>query len=312
MTTLRRAIHWFVEPAPEASVTITPPAAEFYPPDAIDAETLRGWLPPIAADPAAPALTAEVRPAAAGPGAWTADAPSPTAEPRPRAAGPVQRTGAAEPPRRPRKRRRVATDPPATTAGAPPVALPPGLLPVTCAAVLGRPGEAEPVAASLALALRRRLHAKAATVIATGGAPADPDSSGGSSAARRVAAAFTAHGIAATARGRLTWVTLPPDETQAVAAARRAALVGPPAVLALIAPRTEAWDELLAEQDLLVVVTPDPEGPLVRLATSTLPPVPIRIVRPLPRGLARNLARAGLKPTRPASALLTAADEAVE
>jgi hypothetical protein len=233
MTQLRRAIHWFVEPAPDAAPPEPPPARTAAP----------GSPPPL--DP----------------------------------------------------------DPLAFDSG-------PGLRQITYAAVLGRPREAEPVAASLALALRRRLHARAATVVVTGEVPAtmDPAASGGSSAARRVAAALTAHGLEATARGRLAWVRLPENEREAVAGAQRAGLVGPPAVLAITVPRTDAWDELLAAQDLVVVVTPDPEGPLVRLATATLPPVPVRIVRPLTRGPARSLARAGLKPVRPIGALLMPSD----
>ncbi len=99
-------------------------------------------------------------------------------------------------------------------------------------------------------------------------------------------------------RGRLAWVRLDPAESQLAAAARRVALIAAPAVLAVTAPRSFALDEALAEQDLLVIVTADPEGPLARLVSSGLPPVPVVPVRPLGRGPRRVLARAGLRAPR--------------
>jgi hypothetical protein len=190
----------------------------------------------------------------------------------------------------------------------PPVALVTDAV-VTSAAVLGRAGEAEPVAAALALALRRETRAKAATVAVIG--PAPPDAAGqgaaggGAAAARRAGGRLEAHGFEAHVRGRLAWVRLDPSDADlAAAAARRVALIAAPAVLAVTAPRSVALDGALAEQDLLVIVTADPEGPLARLVSNGLPPVPLVPVRPLTRGPRRALARAGLRAPRAVRNLL--------
>jgi hypothetical protein len=169
---------------------------------------------------------------------------------------------------------------------------------VTSAAVLGRPGEVEPVAAALALALRRESRARAAAVVVAGPAPPEPAEGGGGSAARRVAARLAAHGLDARVRGRLAWVRLDPAAPQFLATARRVTLIAAPAVLAVTAPRSAELDEALAEQDLLVIVAADPHGPLARLAASGLPQVPVVTLRPLGRGPARTLARAGVRSGR--------------
>jgi hypothetical protein len=176
---------------------------------------------------------------------------------------------------------------------------------VTSAAVLGRPRDVEPVAAALALALRRDARAKAAAVAVVGPAAAEPAADGGgATAARRLVARLDAHGLPARVRGRLAWVRLDPEDPQLVSAARRVTLVAAPAVLAVTSARTAAIDEVLAEQDRLVVVTGEPEGPLARLAAEGLPPVPVVFTRPLSRGPARALARAGLRPPRAARHLV--------
>ena len=174
---------------------------------------------------------------------------------------------------------------------------------VTSAAVLGRAGEVEPVAAALALALRRESRAKAATVAIVGPGPAD-NAGGSGAAARRTGVRLAAHGFEAQVRGRLAWVRLDPSDSHLATAARRLTLVAAPAVLAVTAPRTAALDEALAEQDLLVIVTADPEGPLARLVSSGLPPVPLVPVRPLSRGPRRTLARAGVRAPRAVRHLL--------
>jgi hypothetical protein len=184
---------------------------------------------------------------------------------------------------------------------APPApAVPAGLVAggvVTSAAVLGRVGEVEPVAAAVALSLRRQSRAKAATVAVVG--PALPvEAGGGSAAARRIVARLDAHGFQAHVRGRLAWVRLDPADHEFVAVARRVALIAAPAVLAVTAPRTSALDDALAEQDLLIVVTAEPGGPLAQLVTGGLPRVPVVPVRPLPRGPRRALARAGVRAPR--------------
>jgi hypothetical protein len=176
---------------------------------------------------------------------------------------------------------------------------------ITSAAVLGRPGEAEPVAAALALALRRDCRAKAGAVVVVGSLPDELcDRAGGGGAARRVVDRLDAHGLHACVRGRLAWLRLDPGDPRFAAAARRATLLAAPAVLAITAPRTVAIDEALAEQDLLVMVTGHPDGPLARLAAAGLPGVPLAITHPFGRGLAPALARAGLRPPRSIRALV--------
>ena len=169
------------------------------------------------------------------------------------------------------------------------------------AAVLGRPREVEPVAAALALALRRDTRAKVATVVLVGGGPVEAAGRGGA-AARRVVARLEAQGLEARVRGRLVWVRLDPGDPQLLAWVRRAMYVGAPAVLAVAAPRSAAIDEALAEQDLVVLVTGEPDGPLARSAAVGLDGVPIVPAAPLTRGPARALARARSCGRRPGCA----------
>jgi hypothetical protein len=158
--------------------------------------------------------------------------------------------------------------------------------PLSCAAVLGRPGEAEPVAAAVALALR----APAATVIVFGEPEPVPVDAVGTRAARRLVARLAAHGFDAAPRGRLAWTHAPPD------AAARAAVAGAPAVLAITAALTGTLEGAIARQDLAIVVAPDHDGPLARLAVASLEQLglPVLTTPPLHRGLARRLARAGI------------------
>jgi hypothetical protein len=176
---------------------------------------------------------------------------------------------------------------------------------VTSAAVLGRPGEVEPIAAALALALRHESRARAAAVAIVGPVPpAFGEGSSGTAAARRLGARLEAHGLEAQVRGRLAWARLDPEDPQLVSAARRVTLAAAPAILAITAPRTTTIDDALGEQDLLVIVAADPEGPLARLAATGLDGAPVVTVRPLARGVSRSLARAGLRAPRPVRALL--------
>src|SRR5215207_9987283 len=94
-------------------------------------------------------------------------------------------------------------------------------LALVSAAVLGRPREVEPVAAALALALRRDTRAKVATVVLVGGRPVDT-TGGGGPAARRVVARLEAQGLQARVRGRLAWVDLDPGDPELLACIRRA------------------------------------------------------------------------------------------
>ena len=182
-----------------------------------------------------------------------------------------------------------------------------GAEPITMAAVLGRPDEAEPVAAAVALVLSQAVRARAAIVAVLRAAPAAPGPGGSAAAppapgpggtrgARRLAARLGAHGLAARPQGRLVWVRLSADEAHVTV--RRVAAMGAPVVFAVTAPRTPALDELLAEQDLIVVVTADAEGPLARLALAVHPATRTLVAPPLRRGPARSLARGGVRPAR--------------
>jgi hypothetical protein len=193
-----------------------------------------------------------------------------------------------------------------------------GVRPASTAAVLGRPGQAEPVAAALALVLRRRESARAAGVVVLApeesGAAAAPDPRNGmaTAAARRLADRLDACGLAAEPRGRLAWVQLPAAPVQAVAAVRRATAVGAPTVLALTVARSTEVDDLLVEQDLLVVVTTDPTGPLATLAAEDLGAAsspPVAAIRPLPPGPLRALATAGFSAGRFGARLVAALGE---
>jgi hypothetical protein len=155
------------------------------------------------------------------------------------------------------------------------------------AAVIGRRGEAEAVAAGIALALRGDAPAAAVIVVAE---QAAPTADGGTPAARRLAARLDAHGFAAAARGRLVWAYVEPD------AALRAALVaGEPAVLAITVPLDPALELAIADQDLAIVVTRDEHGPLAQIATASLAGHNVTVTGPLPRGLPRLMARWGLR-----------------
>jgi hypothetical protein len=179
---------------------------------------------------------------------------------------------------------------------------------LTAAAVLGRPGEVEPWAAALALALLRRMTERAGAVVVIGAESGEPVT-GGTPAAGRLAARLRAHGLPAAERGRLAWVPLGADD---VPAAHRATIVAAPAVLAVTTPLTGALERVLADLDLIVLVTSRPDGPLAELATATLGTlgVPLLTGPPLPRGPARALARAGIATARSVRALLAALDGA--
>jgi hypothetical protein len=158
---------------------------------------------------------------------------------------------------------------------------------IASAAVIGRPGEAEPVAAGVALALRGPA---AAAVVIVVGEPRMPHADGGTRAARRLAARLEAHGFEAAARGRLAWAYVNPD------AARRAARVsGAPVVLAITAPLDLALELAISDQDLAIVVARDEHGPLAQLATATLACPDVTTTAPLPRGVSRLLALRGLR-----------------
>jgi hypothetical protein len=120
----------------------------------------------------------------------------------------------------------------------------------------------------------------------------------GSPAARRLAAALAARGHAASAAGRLAVVALPSDGQAAESAVRRLA-AGPaecPVVLVLAGPRSQAADELLAEQDLVLVARRGEEDATVAdLAVHALAARGLAVGSlPVPHGPARILAARGL------------------
>jgi hypothetical protein len=107
---------------------------------------------------------------------------------------------------------------------------------------------------------------------------------------------LAAHGLAATASGRLAWLALDPSPADAATQLLRArALVDAPLVLAMAGPRPAAFEPLLADADLaLVVLSADAEEPLRALALATLPSRASFAVPPIPPGPPRWAAMAGL------------------
>jgi hypothetical protein len=129
--------------------------------------------------------------------------------------------------------------------------------------------------------------------------------------ARRLAAALAARGLDAAPCGRAVTVALPADPSAAlVAAARAAAAAGAaPVVLVLGGPRAAAFDDLLAVQDLLLVVTrPGTGAAIAGLALAGLPdPAPPAGTCALALGPAgRALAAAGLAVPAPLRSALRA------
>jgi ribonuclease E len=129
---------------------------------------------------------------------------------------------------------------------------------------------------------------------APSGAPALPG-------AAALCARLARRGLPVSARGRLVWLLLPPDDESAVPVLRHAeaAAADAPAVLAVGRPRDETVDVLLAEREL-VVVAAAPDSPLGRAAAADTAPlrVPIHATGRLPHGLARLAALAGLRAPR--------------
>jgi hypothetical protein len=165
------------------------------------------------------------------------------------------------------------------------------------AVVLGTADDAPPLAAALAGALRAVSRAPAAVTAVWSPVPSEPHDPTPLAlpASRRLAARLSARGLEASARGRLAWVALPSAPGEAAAAMRRVAVVDSAVVVAFGGPRSPALDALLPEQDLIVVVAPDPTGPLARSALAGLEREPGAVVacRPLPRP-ARLVALAGM------------------
>jgi hypothetical protein len=142
-------------------------------------------------------------------------------------------------------------------------------------AVLAAAPDAPALAAALGLALARVYRAPVVAVCVWGAArlPRAPWRAPALPAARRLAVALAARGHDARAAGRLAVVWLDGSDEEAALTARRvlAAAGAAPTVLALGGPRTAAFDDLLAEQDLVVVGTRSGADPvLTRLAVAGL------------------------------------------
>jgi len=125
-------------------------------------------------------------------------------------------------------------------------------------------------------------------------APTAPRGGPATRAASRLAARLAGRGLPATGRGRLAWVALDDHPVAAAVAARRiAGALEVPFVSVLAGPRCEVVEGLLAEQDLVLVVAEDPDGPLARLAIESCTPAALACL-PCGAGAARWLALAGL------------------
>jgi hypothetical protein len=163
------------------------------------------------------------------------------------------------------------------------------------AAVLGSAATAIPVGAALANTLRARDGFPAAVVATwSPGHAARAPRGPATPAAARVAARLTVRGLEATACGRLAWLALPDHVVAAAMGARRAAAVlDVPLVTVLAGARCDIVEALLAEQDLVLVVTREPESALARLAVGACSS-PALACPPLPSTARRLLARAGL------------------
>jgi hypothetical protein len=182
------------------------------------------------------------------------------------------------------------------------------------ALVLGAPADAPAFAAALAGALRARERAHAALVCVSGGlAPSTSLWSGGG--ARRLAARLAARDLEVRAAGRLVWLSLPVDTSEAaMALARLLGWLDAPIVTALAGPRSAEHDALVADHDLVVAVRPVMGGALSEAGAAALTALALEgldgwslACDPLPAGPARWRARAGLArlaPAHPAVAAL--------
>ena len=165
------------------------------------------------------------------------------------------------------------------------------------AAVLGSATDAPPVASMLANALRASAGASTAAVAVWAPGAASPFAPRGGPAAlgaSRLAARLTARGLPAAARGRLAWLRVDDHPVAAAVAVRRAAgALDVPLVAVLGGPRCEVIEGLIDEQDLVLVVAGEPDGPLAQLAVDSCACAAVAHGACAP-GPARWLALAGL------------------
>ena len=191
---------------------------------------------------------------------------------------------------------------------------PPDHLAITDAIVLAADVAAVPVGAACAGELRARARAGAALLcvwhptvepadeleLPWDGADDDrpPSTPAGATtpAARRLAGRLEARGLEATARGRLAWLRLEPEPSNAATQARRClAIAEAPVVIAVAGPRDAAFEPLIAEAGLVLAVLPVGADPALReLVSAGLPSRAGAIVAPLRSGPPRWAAMAGL------------------
>jgi hypothetical protein len=293
---LARIGAFFLEPAESLPDEPPAPRPRFVPPSP----------PPAAAAPSSPpgspsslpaaadlsSLPAAADPSSSPPGSpWAAPVAAPDPSPPSQAspwAAPVAASAA-----------EAGASPPVSAAASPAAA--------ESAAVLGAPAVVVPLAAACAGELRARSKAAAALVciwrpvkplaVADPAVPSAESPAGATTpGARRLAARLVAHELAATACGRLAWLTLEHDPTAAADQARRCLRVaGAPVVLAVAGARPPAFEPLLAELDLAIAVLPaDTEPALQELALATLRARERAVLPPLPPGPPRWAAMAGL------------------
>jgi hypothetical protein len=148
----------------------------------------------------------------------------------------------------------------------------PGAVAVLCTAEDAR---ALGVAAAGVVARRARASCALVCVWTTADAHARSDARPPASrAARRLAAALAGRGLDALGCGRAAVVALPADPDEALTAAGRACAAAgvAPAVLVLGGPRPATFDDVLAAQDRLVVVSrPGVDAAIAALARAGLP-----------------------------------------
>jgi hypothetical protein len=197
-----------------------------------------------------------------------------------------------------------------TPAAARPAAAP--FPPAARVVVLGAPPDVAPLAAAVALALRAP-----SGLVALWRADRSIVRGAATRAGARLVTQLAAGDLPAVSRGRLAWLTLPDDASDAAGAVRAAsAVVDGSLVTGLAGARPPELEALVAEHDLAVVAA-DPDTPLARAALAGLAARGIDAVAcpPPRRGLPRRLALAGLAAPRLAPPFGTVAgstDAAIE
>jgi hypothetical protein len=169
-------------------------------------------------------------------------------------------------------------------------------------AVIGSGQSAPALAAAVALSCRARARVPAALVAIWRSPGIDGPPPGPSApvlpGAAALAARLARRDLPVLARGRLIWLALPgaSDAAEPVLRRAEAAAGDVPVVLALARPREAAVDAVLAGHELALVAAP-PGSPLADAALRDVDDlrIPSRACAPLPPGVARMAALAGLR-----------------